>query len=219
VLSPSILVPTVFALVLLTGVLSLGDVRVVGGGIAGFPPPVAALVFLLLLVYVGAHGLQRYCFLRHMRVALDLRQGLVAFAGGEATESLPIGIYFANYLLERETGVPVAYTAAATLVAILLEVAFCCLYLVLVGIPAWSWLRPLILGGLALTMALVVAIEQLGARIHTPVHLKERPAVRWFAQQVIEFRRGAHALASPRVLLPGFGLTAVCLGAAGWPTT
>jgi len=91
--------------------------------------------------------------LRSLGIRASWRSQIFSFSVGEITNSLPIGNYFQNYLLEREKGVAVAYTAAGTTITILLEVAVCVVYLAIFGIRGWAWVRPLMIGG-ALGVAL-----------------------------------------------------------------
>jgi uncharacterized membrane protein YbhN (UPF0104 family) len=214
-LRPNVLIPLAFGLALVFGVLALGDVRRVGRAIASIDHAALAIAVLLLLLYLAMRGAQWYLFLCVMHVPLTPRQAAVAFAGGEATESLPVGVYFANYLLERETSAPIAYTAAATLVGILLEVACCCLYLAVVGIPTWSWLRPLIIGGLAVFVGLLGIWNVVGRRLRLPRAMAMHPRAHWLANQVHYFAVGARRLRAPRVLLAGFALSTVALAASG----
>ncbi len=215
-MSPGVLVPIAFGIVLLLGVLEIGDVHQVGQDIALFPRIQAALIFVLVASYICIRCGQWHFFLRFMKVSTTWRRSTVAFVGGEATESLPVGIYFANVLLQRATGVSVAQTAPATMVSILLEVACSCVYLVVVPIPPWRWLRPVIVGGLAIFGILLSIIVHLGwhVRLPQPAYRYHR-WVRWLSVQTRMFQKGTRALASPRALLPGAGFSVVYLATIG----
>lgn len=214
-MSPGVWIPIAFGIVLLLSVLGIGDVRQVKRDIALFPPIQAALIFVLVASYICIRCTQWHFFLRFMKVSTTWRRSAVAFAGGEATESLPVGIYFANVLLQRATGVPVAQAAPATMVSILLEVACSCIYLVVVPIPSWQWLRPLIVGGLAIFGILVGILVHLGWHVRLPSPAYRYRWVRWLSVQVRAFRRGTQALASPRALLPGAGFGVIYLATIG----
>ena len=213
--NPRILIPAVFAIVLFGFVLSLGDLKKVGGYIVNFPRGDAALFFLMVLIYESARGVQWLLFLRGMKVNVGWRRGIFAFVGGEATKSLPAGNYFQNYLLEREKGVAVAYTAAGTTITILLEVCVCVLYLAIVGISGWPWLRPLVIVG-TLGIALVAfIIVHLNLHAKPPQWLAKRKFCQWIKDQAENFLKGARSFVSPRMLAAGFGLAVVYLAAAG----
>ena len=215
ILRPRLIIPLVFGLVLLGVVLSLGDRKRVGDAVATFSPGLAALFFLTIVLYEGLHGLQWVYFLRQLKVPGTWREAVVAFVGGEATESLPIGIYFMNYLLEREEGVSVAYSAVATLAGILLEVAFCMLYLAIVGLDSWTWLRPLIVGGGAVVFLATLIAWKLSGLVHLPRRLLRQRLVQWLSEQVRSSGKGAARLLGQHRLLPGFLLTALYLPAGG----
>lgn len=215
VLKPKILVPAVFAIVLLGVVLSLGDIKKVGDDIVNFPRGDAALFFLLMVLYEIVRGIQWLYFLDRMKVKVGRRRGIFAFVGGEATKSLPGGNYFQNYLLEREKGVAVAYTASGTTITVLLEVVVCVVYLSIVGISGWAWLRPvLIIGTLALVL-LVVVIVRLNFHAQPPSWLGRRKFFQWATEQGKTFAQGARTFVTPKSLGIGVALAAVYLAAAG----
>lgn len=214
-LNPTMLIPAIFALALIGIVLSLGDLTKVAGYIATFPRGDAALIFLLVVIYELARCVQWLLFLHGMKVQVGLRRAIFAFVGGEATKSLPAGNYFQNYLLEREKGVAVAYTAAGTTVTILLEVAVCVIYVAIVGISGWAWLRPVVIGGPLLAAIAALVIWKLGLHANPPHWLERRKFFRWAAEQGKNFGKGVRAFISPRLLLFGFGLAVLYLAAAG----
>jgi uncharacterized protein (TIRG00374 family) len=214
-LSPKILIPVVFAIVLIGFVLSLGDIRKVGSAIVGFPLGDAALFLLLTIVYEVVRGVQWLYFLRGMKVRVGLRRSIFAFVGGEATKSLPAGNYFENYLLEREGGVSVAYTASGTTVTVLLEVVVCVVYLAFVGIRGWAWLRPVLIVGTLAVLLLVVAIVKLDVHAHPPDWLAQRKFFQWMSEQWKTFLQGAVTFVTPKSLATGVTLAAVYLAAAG----
>lgn len=215
ILNPKIIIPAVFAIVLIGFVLSLGDIKKVGAAIVNFPRGDAAVFFLLVVIYEVARGAQWMYFLHGMHVNVGPRRGIFAFVGGEATKSLPAGNYFQNYLLEREKGVAVAYTASGTTITVLLEVAVCVVYLAIVGISGWGWLRPiLIFGTLAVILAIVI-IARLDIHAHPPEWLGRRKFFQWVSEQWKTFIKGAESFVTPKRLIIGFLLAATYLAAAG----
>jgi uncharacterized membrane protein YbhN (UPF0104 family) len=215
VLSPKILIPVVFAVVLIGIVLSLGDIRKVGQDIVQFPRGDAALFLGLTIMYELVRCVQWLYFLRGMKVKVARRRAIFAFVGGEATKSLPAGNYFENYLLEREAGVAVAYTASGTTITILLEVVVCVVYLAIVGIRGWGWLRPVLLAGTLLVILAVVALARLDLHAHPPEWLGKKKLFRWASEQWKTFSQGAAAFVTPRRLAVGLALSATYLAAAG----
>jgi uncharacterized membrane protein YbhN (UPF0104 family) len=212
---PKILVPAVFAVVLIGFVLSLGNIRKVGQDIVSFPRGDAALFFLLMVIYEVVRGVQWFYFLRGMKVKVGLRRGIFAFVGGEAAKSLPAGNYFQNYLLEREKGVAVAYTASGTTITVLLEVVVAVVYLIIVGISGWAWLRPLLIIG---TLGVIIAgfiIVKLDIHANPPEWLGKRKFYQWAAKQGKTFIQGAETFVTPKSMAIGLGLAVIYLAAAG----
>ena len=215
VFKPKIVIPLVFAVVLIGFVLSLGDIRKVGQDLVDFPKGAAAVIFLLVVIYEVARGIQWLYFLRGMGVKVDRRRGIFAFVGGEAAKSLPAGNYFQNYLLEREKGVAVAYTAAGTTVTILLEVAVCICYVAIVGVGSWTWVRPTIIVGVLAVAAVGLLIWRLNLHARAPKRIRDSRWYQWLGEQGGNFLKGARSFVSLRLLLVGFVLAVVYLAAAG----
>lgn len=214
-LKPKIILPIAFAVVLIAFLLSLGNLQQVASDIVNFPRGDAALFFLLTVLYEAARGAQWLSFLCGMQVQAGWRRGIFAFVGGEAAKSLPAGNYFENYLLEREKGVAVAYTAAGTTITILLEVAVSVVYVAIVGISGWVWLRPLLIGGVLLAALVAVIITRLHLHTQPPAWLAKRRFYQWLSVHCGEFVKGAKRFVSPKLLTVGFGLAVVYLAAAG----
>ena len=215
ILSPKILIPVVLAVVLIGIVLSLGDIRKVGQDILHFPLGDAALFLGLTIVYEVIRGVQWLYFLNGMKVKVERRPAIFAFVGGEATKSLPAGNYFENYLLEREAGVAVAYTASGTTITILLEVVVCVVYLSIVSIRGWGWLRHVLLVGSLLVVLIVIALARLDLHAHLPGWLANKKFFRWVAEQWKTFSKGAATFVTPERLAVGLALAAAYLAAAG----
>lgn len=195
--------------------MSLGDIRKVGSAIVGFSLGNAALFLLLTIIYEVVRGVQWLYFLKGMKVKVGLRRSIFAFVGGEATKSLPAGNYFENYLLEREGGVSVAYTASGTTITVLLEVVVCVVYLAIVGIRGWGWLRPVLIFGTLAVLLLVVVIGRLEFHAHPPDWLAKRTFFQWMSEQWKTFVQGAETFVTPTSLAIGVTLAAIYLAAAG----
>lgn len=212
---PKILVPIVFAVVLIGFVLSLGDIKKVGHDIVTFPRGSAAVFFLLVAIYEVVRFIQWKYLLQQMDIGVDLRRAIFAFVGGEATKSLPAGNYFENYLLEREEGISIAYTAASTTFTILLEVSVCVIYLAIVGISGWPWLRPLMIFGAVGVACLIAIVVKLDLHAHPPESLAKRKAFKWIGEQWKAFTEGAKNFLCLRVIAVAWGLAVLYLAAAG----
>ncbi len=69
---------------------------------------------------------------------------LIPYAGGEIGNNLPLGVYIENFLLKGMLGSGIWQSSAATTWILIMEVVICLLTLLIVGVPGWFWLRPLV---------------------------------------------------------------------------
>lgn len=149
---PKIVVPVLLAGGLLAAAFSLSDIPEVLRRIGWIP--VSSLLWTLLLaaIYLVVKGVQFRAFLRELTIFARWRSVLIAYAVGELSLTLPLGIYAQNYVLRRVHGGDLYRSAAATTLMLALETALLLLVLAAVGLESWPWLRPL---ALALLMGLV----------------------------------------------------------------
>jgi uncharacterized membrane protein YbhN (UPF0104 family) len=163
----------------------------------------------LLVAYEAVQCLQWHVLVRPLGTHEPLRAQVFAFLVGAATRALPIGNFGQNYLLQRAGSTEFGLSSAATLLSVLIEVAVALAGLVLLGLGAWIWLRPLILVGLAIFVPSAWAIARTQRQRMLPAWLTRQRIVRVALDQVMQFRVGAAALMQPRVLVAA----AVPLGA------
>ena len=199
---PSVLLPTLPGLALVAALLAFGDVRRVLALLSTFHAPALIAILLVLAGYETLQAVQWSRLLGAEGIRVPLRARLFAFLVGDTARVLPIGNYVENYLLLREEGIDLGLSSAATTVSVLIEVAVCLAGLVLLGLGSWGWLRPLILIGLGVFLSVVWALHTRRHAGALPAWLSQRRWLLRALEEVRQFRRGAAALAHPRVLAP-----------------
>ena len=163
----------------------------------------------MILGYTGVQSVQWLYLLDHLGIVAPRRDALLAFAGGNLTKYLPGGSYFQNYLLYETSRVDPALSFVATTLMVLLEPAVALVFLLVIGIDGWVWLRWLLAIGLPLALLFAAGLYAL---IETPVLPQWLTGHRLYgalADQVVRFGGGLGRLARPRVLATTSGLTAV----------
>jgi uncharacterized protein (TIRG00374 family) len=213
-LSPKVVIPTVIGLALIGALVGVSD----AGKIAMIMQhlnPVAALGFVVLMMaYEAVRGVQWHVLLKGLGVRVPFSAQAFSFLLGEATKTAPIGNYFQNYLLSRVEGEDFGETSAATTLIVLTEVAWGLFAMVIVGIDAWGWLRPLILVGLSVFLVLASLVYRFEKNSAPPTWMTRHELTRTLLLELRRFRRGVAALIRPRPLATEAGLSAVYLLAA-----
>jgi uncharacterized membrane protein YbhN (UPF0104 family) len=207
-LRPRIFISTVISIAIIGGLLAFADLGKLASVLTGLRPIylVGALVFIL--GYTAVQSVQWLYLLDHLGIVAPRRDALFAFAGGNLTKYLPGGSYFQNYLLYETTGVDPALSSVATTLIVLLEPAVALVFLLVIGIDGWVWLRWLL--GIGLPLALLFTAG-LYAFIESPVLPPWVTGRRLYAaltDEVIRFRNGLERIARPRILATTTGLTA-----------
>jgi uncharacterized membrane protein YbhN (UPF0104 family) len=208
-LRPRVVIPVVLSVALLAGLLGFADVKKVLRLMSGFQHIYLLYFLLLTMVYEAVRCLQWHLLLEALGVRVPLRAQVFTFLGGETTKSLPIGNYFQNYLLKVAEGTDFARSSAATTLIVLIEVAVCLAGVVVLGIDGWTWLRPLIVGGVAVCALLAWLAVRLHRHGVVPAWLTTHAWVRVAMREFQQFRAGAAALWHPRILACAGGLGAV----------
>jgi len=196
-----VIVGAVCGAVAIALLLSFADIRQVALAFEHFPP----VLIPVILGLIGARELIRVAEWHYLLHALGFRtmwrHSLIALLGGDASQILPAGIYFQNYILQQAEGTSVATSLAATLGMQLLEAAVSLIVICVVGIPGWNWLRPtglLVMLGYAAFLVLV-------SRPRVADWLEERSkTIRyggWLLDQLSHFIEGLEGLMVPGVIL------------------
>ncbi len=212
-LRPAVLLPVLFAAALLAFVFSVSDLPRVVSRIRRIPPVVVGATLVLALVYLRLKLLEFRLLLRGLGIDTPARRLLLAFAVGEITLSIPAGVYAQNYMLRRLQGAGFARSAAATTLILAIETGLVFLALAIDPIPAWPWLRPLCIGLLAASLAMVALLLRLQG-FGAALAQRSSPApLRSLFRGIEELLTGLRRLSTPGVLAPSLILTAVYLSA------
>jgi uncharacterized protein (TIRG00374 family) len=173
-------------------------------------------VLLLMIGYEVVRGTQWHFLLTSMGIHVPVRTQIFVFAAGEITKSLPIGNYFQNYLLQQSKGTDFGRSSAATTIIVLTEVAVSLLGVVILGVGTWtSWLRPVIIVGVAAFLLGAWAYHKLHHAGRAPKWIREHKAMVKALDGLQRFKEGAADLFHPRILLIEALLSAVYLILAG----
>ena len=215
-LRPKVVLPLVLLAVLLGLLPIFGDVRKIAGRVVAFRPVDLLLFLLLMVAYEAVRGMQWSVMLRALGVNVPLRTQIFSFLGGEVTKSLPIGNYFQNYLLQQSKGTDFGLSSAATTLVIWTEVLVSLVGLVVLGVPGWDWLRPLIIGGSLLFVLLVWLLYEVLSSTRAPRWMREYKTMVALLEGLAHFRAGAVALLRPRVLVSVIAFSAIYLVVAGF---
>ena len=213
-LSPTVVIPAILSVSLLAALLAFGNVGNIGALLSGFHLPYILAILLLLVAYEVVQCTQWNILLTAEGIRAPLRARIFAYLVGDMARVLPIGNYFENYLLLRETGTDFGRSSAATTLSVLIEVACCLTGLVILGIGTWFWLRPLIVGGLGIFLVIVWQVHKRYGRRPRPHWVSTRPAIGKVLDEFQQFRAGAADLLNPRVLswAAAFGACYLVLG-------
>lgn len=212
---PKVLLPLVLAGALLFVALSLGDAGKVMGRVGRMPWSVWVLVPGLAAVYLLCKAAQLQLLLHNLKARGSWRRFGLAYAVGELSLTLPMGVFAQNVVLARDENIDFGRSAAATVLMLLLEMALVLLWLAVTGIPGWAPLQPLAAVALAGMVLLLIAgvyfrsvLERLAGRVRL------RP-LRWTLKQIVELLAGLRQLSSLRMLGLNLLLMPIYLGALG----
>jgi uncharacterized membrane protein YbhN (UPF0104 family) len=205
-----IVLPVLLTAALLAFAFVLGDLPTAFGRVRALPFAVIAGGFALAALYWALKGLLFRQLLAHIGIQPDWRRLGAAYAVGEMCLTIPAGMYAQNWVLSRIHGADIARSAAATTGILAVEGTLLILVLAVLAIPGWPWLRPAVLGIMAvLGAAFLVLMSTLGRR---PKRLR-RGRLRAVRVTLFRFLLALRALGKPLLLLEATALTAIYLTA------
>jgi uncharacterized membrane protein YbhN (UPF0104 family) len=139
------------------------------------------------------------------------RHSTLALLGGDASQILPAGVYFQNYLLQQVEGTDFATSLAATLGMQLLEAAVSLIVLSVIGVPGWPWLRPVAILVMAGYVVFLILVSRPGV-VAWLAHRGQKSGVAgWLAGQLAHFLEGIEGLMKPGIIARAALLTAAYL--------
>ncbi len=212
VLHPRVVLPVLLATALFFVAFNLGDLGQVVDRLEAVPIRAMVGVLACALCYLVLKGWQLHLLLRDLDAPVGWRRLVFAFAVGEITLTLPLGVFAQNWLLTGTRRTRFGRTAAATVFMLILEVVIALVWLAVHAIPAWPQVRYV---ALAVLLAMVLAagallwfhlLARLAARI-------ERGRVHRALGALAELLEGLVQLGTWRVLGVNV-LVAVCYLAA-----
>ncbi len=211
---PKVVLPLLLTAALLASALGLSDIPQAFGRIRDIPLLSLGAALVLAAVYLVVKGLQFHGFLRELGIPVNWRHFLLAYAVGELTLTLPLGVYAQNYVLQRLQGTGFYRSAAVTTIMLIIESAVFFLSLAVIPVRGWPWLQPL---ALACFLASMVVFGVL-ARSDTIWGFVSRQMDRFqiFGQAPVEFLRGLRSLSFVGVIARRGYLTLIYAGALVW---
>lgn len=218
-LRPRIVIPAVLGAGMVVALFTLADARKVLDVILGFRHSYLLYFFGLMVIYEIVRCTQWHYLLRSLGIRAPLRSQIFAFAVGEITKSLPIGNYFQNYTLRQSQGTNFGLSSVATSLILLTEVVVSLVGVEILGLTDWNnWLRPTILIGVAIALAVAVVATWLFRQGQTSTRRRiwavRHPGMRRVVEELDHYRQGIGAIARPRILSIQTLLSAMYLSAA-----
>lgn len=212
-LKPQVILPVLLAVALLVFAFSLGDVHQVLARVRKLPLRVLVFALAAAACYLVCKATQLRLMLAQINLKIPARPFWFAFAVGELTVTLPLGVFSQNWVLSASRRIHIGRSSAATVMMMLAEVAVVFLFLAVVEIPGWRDTRPL---AVALLVAVGLLLPGLLLFEHHACALVTHLRCRWArrgAEVGLEMLRGLRKLSTPVMLAISIVLAAVYLGA------
>lgn len=212
-LKPQVILPVLLAAALLVFAFSLGDVGKVAARLTRLPLYVLGISLAAAACYLACKAGQLKLMLIRVGVRIPGKPFWLAFAVGELTVTLPLGLFSQNWVLSASRRIHVGRSSAATVMMLLVEVATVFLFLAVVGVPGWSDVRWAAIALLALFVLVVASVLLFENRLRK---LAGRPNREWLAEAAqagIEMLDGLRKLCTPMTITVSVVLAAVYLGA------
>jgi len=192
---------------------SLGDIHDVIGRVGKLPVQVLLLSLAAAACYLACKAVQLKLMLTQIEVRIPAGPFWLAFAVGELTVTLPLGLFSQNWVLSASRRIHIGRSSAATVMMLLAEIAVVFLFLAVVGIPGWPDVHWTAVGVLGFFALLLTGAVLFGEKAHP--HLSKLPHA-WMgksARTALEMLGGLRKLSTPVMLAISIVLAAVYLGA------
>lgn len=212
-LKPQVILPVLLAAALLAFAISLGDVHKVVARVGALPGAVLWISLLAAACYLACKAAQLKLMLNQIGVSIPARPFWLAFAVGELTVTLPLGMFAQNWVLSASRKIKIGRSAAATVMMVLAEIAVVFLFLAVTGIPGWPDTRALSVAVLVILALLLLGLMMFERHARALVTRLRNPVLRHGADASLEMLRGLRKLSTPLVLLVSIALAAIYLGA------
>jgi uncharacterized membrane protein YbhN (UPF0104 family) len=206
--SPRAIAGMVSGAIALALLLSFADIRKVGDAFQHFPPILIPIIFGLILAREAVRVVEWRYLLGALGKRPTARHSIITLLGGDASQILPAGIYFQNYLLQQTEGTAISTSLAATLAMQLLEAAVALIALAAIGVPGWSWLRLVVVVVTAGYILFLVLVSRPLVVDWLEEHSRGKRFAGWLMDQLAHFLAGLECLMRPGVVLRASLLTA-----------
>jgi hypothetical protein len=213
VLKPQVILPTLLAAALLVFAFNLGDLGKVMSRLRDLPLRVIGISIGGAAVYLGCKAVQLRLMLKRVGVSIPPRPFWLAFAVGETTVTLPLGLFSQNWVLSASRRVHVGRSSAATVMMLLIEIATVFLYLAVIGVPGWGEVRWVAVAVLVLFVALVAGALLFEDKARALPGRLRREWLKKIAKGGIEMLDGLRKLCTPTTIAISLVLAAIYLGA------
>lgn len=213
VLKPQVILPVLLAAALLVFALTLGDVNKVVARLHGLPVHVLWISLAAAACYLACKAVQLRLMLKRIGLHVPARAFWLAFAVGEMTLTLPLGLFSQNWVLSAARRVHVGRSSAATVMMLLVEIAAVFLFLAVVGVPHWDAVRWAAVALLALFVLFVAGALLFEGKVRG---FAGQPHGKWLqkaAQGGVEMLDGLRKLCTPTTIAVSLVLAAIYLGA------
>lgn len=213
VLKPQVILPVLLAGALLVFAFNLGDLGKVVARLHDLPLRVLGISVGAAAVYLGCKAVQLRLMLRRIDVRIPTRSFWLAFAVGETTVTLPLGLFSQNWVMSASRRVHVGTSSAATVMMLLVEIAVVFLFLAVVGIPGWNAVRWVAVTLMVLLVSFVVGAVLFEDKARELARGVRREWLKKIAKGGVELLDGLRKLCTPHTIGTSLVLAAVYLGA------
>ena len=213
ILKPQVVLPVLLAAALLVFAFKLGDLGKVVGRLKTLPLIVLGVSVGCAAIYLGCKAVQLHLMLKRIGVAIPARSFWLAFAVGEMTLTLPLGLFSQNWVLSASRRVHVGRSSAATVMMLLVEIAVVFLFLAIIGVPGWASVRWAAVGLLVLFISFVAGAVLFEDKAREHAAGVQHEWLKKIAKGGVELLDGLRKLCTPATISVSLVLAAVYLGA------
>lgn len=213
VLKPQVILPVLLAIALLAFAFSLGNVHEVIARVGSLPWHVLWIALAAAACYLVCKAAQLKLMLTRIDVRIPARPFWLAFAVGELTVTLPLGMFSQNWVMSASHRIHIGRSSAATVMMVLAELAVVFLFLAVVGIPGWPDVRLVCVLVLVAVGLLLFGLLLFEHKARDLVPRLRRTWVRRGGETALEMLGGLRKLSTPVMLVISIVLAAVYLGA------
>ena len=212
-LKPQVVLPVLLASALLVFAFKLGGIGSVVARLRSLPLQILGTALAAAACYLGCKAVQLKLMLIQIGVRIPARPFWLAFAVGELTVTLPLGLFSQNWVMSASRRITVGRSSAATVMMLLVEIAVVFLFLAVAGIPGWSQARFAAIGALAFFVLLLGGLLLFEHKARTLASHIRHDWIAHIANAGLELLGGLRRLSTAPILTISLVLAAIYLGA------